>query len=200
MAIDRNDPEILALIQEVTEPLNRDLRKLKAAKAKGTEIDPEDYARLQEEVSTLNEKLNASGKLSKAETDKLMKALAEKDTALSTYLIDAGLSTELSTAGVAKQFIKPLMSMFKSDAKVKAEDGKYSAVIGEKDLKTAVSEFLGSDEGKHFIAAQQSSGGGAGGGGARTGNAKKFGDMTGAERVALFKKDPVAYQAAKSAV
>jgi hypothetical protein len=49
-------------------------------------------------------------------------------------------------------------------AKAELVDGKYAVNIGDKAAKDYVTEFLGTEEGKHFKAASANGGGGAGGG------------------------------------
>lgn len=171
--------------------------KVAKAKAKGAEIDPEEHARLQTEVETLTGKLTAAEKSGKTEIEKLTKALSEKDGALQSHLIEGGLSDALAKAGVKPEFMDAAKALLKTQAQIKADGGNYQALIGDKPLAEAVKGWA-SEGGKHFIAATQNSGGGATGGG-QTGNAKKFADMTSEERVALYRTDPKAYEAAKTA-
>ncbi len=204
MAIDRNDPDVVALIEEVTASLaskNKELlgelRSAKA-KAKGSDIDPEDYARLQSEVEDLSARLQNSEKLSKTELAKLSKSLSEKDSALSGLLVDSGITDALAKAGVAPHYVNPLKAMFKTQAQLLNENGAYKAVIGDKALGEAISGYLGGDEGKHFVAAPANSGGGAAGGSSKS-SGKSFASMSTEERTALYRRDPAAYEAAKSA-
>jgi hypothetical protein len=138
--------------------------KTAKAKAKGVEIDPADYAALQMEVETLKSDLNKATKDSLKTIEGLQKTLTEKDGALQSYLIDNGLNDALLKAGVKSEFMAAAKAMLKGGAQIKAEDGNYSALMGEKPLIDAVSEWAASDEGKHFISAPANSGGGASGG------------------------------------
>lgn len=138
--------------------------KVAKAKAKGAEIDPEEHARLQGEVEELRGKLSTAEKSGKTEIEKLTKALAEKDGALQSYLIEGGLSDALAKAGVLPALMDGAKAMLKAQAAIKAEGGKYQALIGEKPLAEAVKEWASSDVGKHYTAATQNSGGGATGG------------------------------------
>jgi hypothetical protein len=173
MAIDRNDPEVLALIEEVTAPLAAKTKELLGelrsakAKAKGSDIDPEDYARLQSEVEELSGRLAQSDKLSKGEIAKLTKSLQEKDGALNGLLVDSGISDALAKAGVAPHYVNPLKAMFKTQAQLVNENGAYKAVIGDKGVADAIGAYLSGDEGKHFVAAPANSGGGAQGSGGK---------------------------------
>lgn len=196
MAIDRNDPEIISLIEELTAPLaakNKELlgelRSAKA-KAKGSDIDPEDYARLQSEVEDLNGRLSNSEKMSKSEIAKLSKSLSEKDGALSGLLVDSGITEALAKAGVAPHYMNPLKAMFKTQAQLVAENGQYKAVIGDKGLADAIGAYLGGDEGKHFVSAPMNSGGGSQGAGGKGASAPggKRSEMSAAQRVDYISK------------
>ena len=196
MAIDRNDPEIIALIEEMTAPLASKTKELLGelrsakAKAKGSDIDPEEYARLQSEVEDLTGRLGTSEKMSKGEIAKLSKSLQEKDGALNGLLVDSGIADALAKAGVAPHYVNPLKAMFKTQAQIVAENGAYKAVIGDKGLADAIGSYLGGDEGKHFVSAPMNSGGGASGAGGKGGTASggKRSDMTAAQRVEFISK------------
>ncbi|HWS73667.1 MAG TPA: hypothetical protein VN324_00865 [Quisquiliibacterium sp.] len=174
MALDRNDPEVKALLEEAisaaTEALsakNRELLgevKTLKAKAKGADIDPAEHAALQSKVEELTDALDKATKTSKAEVEKLTKALSTKDAALTQHLIDAGLTDALAKAGVAPHYLTAAKAMFKGQAALKAEGDQYQALIGDKPLADAIAAWAQSDEGKHFVAAPASSGGGASGG------------------------------------
>lgn len=174
MAVDRNDPEVKALIEEVTaaatEALsakNRELLgevKTLKARAKGADIDPAEHAALQTKVEELTEELGKVQKASKTEVEKLTKALAEKDGALTQHLIDAGLTDALAKAGVAPHYLNATKAMFKGQAALKADGGQYQALIGDKPLADAITEWSKTDEGKHFVSAPANTGGGANGG------------------------------------
>lgn len=197
MAVDRNDPEVKALIEEVTaaatEALsakNRELLgevKALKAKAKGADIDPAEHAALQQKVEELTEELGKVQKTSKTEVEKLTRALTEKDGALTQHLIDAGLTDALAKAGVAPHYLNAAKAMFKGQAALKAENGQYQALIGEKPIADAIKAWAQTDEGKHFVSAPANTGGGASGG--QGGGGNKTGDIGGdkAARLAAIK-------------
>lgn len=197
MAVDRNDPEVKALIEEVTaaatEALsakNRELLgevKTLKAKAKGADIDPAEYAALQQKVEELTDELGKAQKTSKAEVEKLTRALAEKDGALTQHLIDAGLTDALAKAGVAPHYLNAAKAMFKGQAALKADNGQYQALIGDKPIADAIKAWAQTDEGKHFVSAPANNGGGAQGGSGGSGN--KAGDFGGdkSQRLAAIK-------------
>ena len=174
MPIDRNDPEIKALIEEVTaaatdalsaknKELLGEVKALKA-KAKGADIDPTEHAALQTQVEELADKLAKAEKTGKSEVDKLAKQLAEKDGALHKHLIDAGLTDALVKAGVQPAMLDAVKALHQSKASINAKDGAYEALIDGKPLAEFVTTWAQSDQGKHFVAAPANSGGGAQGG------------------------------------
>ena len=168
------------------------------AKAKGADIDPEEHAKLQSEVEELRIQLDKSSKSAKTEAEKLQKALTEKDGALQSILIDGGLTEAMVKAGVRPELMPAVKALLRSRAAIKADGGQYQAVMGDKAIAEAVSEWAASDEGKHFVAAPANNGGGALGAGSGGGRAKRFSDMTTEERTTLNRTDPKAYEAAKA--
>ncbi|MBD9476493.1 hypothetical protein IB268_26520 [Achromobacter sp. ACM01] len=192
MPLDRNDPEVKALLEEVaaeaTEALSAKNKELLAelraakAKAKGSDVDPEEHARLQTQVEELTGKLDKVTKDSVRQIEKLTKDLTDKDGTLTQHLIDGGLSTALAKAGVAPHFMDAAKAMLRGQASIK--DG--AAVIGDKPLADHVTEWAGTDQGKHFVTAPANSGGGGQGG---NGGGKTSGNLGGTrdERVAALK-------------
>ncbi|NMU88406.1 hypothetical protein HGQ98_00695 [Achromobacter ruhlandii] len=192
MPLDRNDPEVKALLEEAaaeaTEALSAKNKELLAelrqakAKAKGSEIDPEEHARLQTLVEELTSKLDKVTKDSTRQIEKLTKDLTDKEGALTQHLIDGGLSTALAKAGVAPPFLDAAKAMLRGQAAIK--DG--AAVIGDKPLADHVTEWAGTDQGKHFITAPANSGGGGQGG---SGGGQTSGNLGGTreERVAALR-------------
>lgn len=174
MPIDRNDPEVKTLIEEVTaaatealsaknKELLGEVKTLKA-KAKGADIDPAEHAALQTQVEDLTDKLTKAEKTGKSEIDKLTKALTEKDGALHKHLIDAGLTDALVKAGVQPAMLDAVKALHQSKAQINAKDGAYEALIDGKPLAEFVTTWAQSDQGKHFVAAPANNGGGAQGG------------------------------------
>lgn len=158
--------ELEAAVEALTAK-NRELLgevKVAKAKAKGAEIDPAEHAALQSEVDALKADLSKVTKDSTKAIEQLQKSLTEKDGALQSYLIDNGLTDALVKAGVRSEFMGAAKAMLRNQAQVKAEEGNYSALMGDKPLVDAVAEWASSDEGKHFISAPANSGGGAAGG------------------------------------
>lgn len=192
MPLDRNDPEVIALLkeaaEEATEALSAKNKELLAelraakAKAKGSDVDPEEHARLQTQVEELTGELDKVKKDSTRQIEKLTKDLTDKEGALTQHLIDGGLSTALAKAGVAPHFMDAAKAMLRGQAAIK--DG--AAVISDKLLADHVTEWAGTDQGKHFITAPANSGGGGQGG---NGGGKTSGNLGGTreERVAALR-------------
>lgn len=143
--------------------LKADLVKLKI-KAKGADIDPEEHANLQAQVAELTSKLENEGKTSKKEIEKLSNLIKEKDGALTTYLLDAGLTDALVKSKVKPELIDAAKALLGRQAVIKNNDGKYEAVIGDKALSEHIQEWVASESGKHFVIPDNNAGGGAGGG------------------------------------
>lgn len=150
-------------LEESNRGLKSDLVKLKV-KAKGADIDPDDYANLQNQVAELSGKLESDGKLSKKELERLSGLVKEKDSALTTYLLDANLTDSLAKSKVKPELMDAAKALLKMQATIKAENGNYQAVIGDKALGEFVKEWATSETGKHFVSAENNSGGGAQGG------------------------------------
>lgn len=156
-------------LEESNKGLKADLFKAKA-KAKGAEIDPDEYANLQQQVADLSSKLENEGKHSKKEIERLSNLTKEKDNALTTYLIEANLTDSLAKSKVKPELMDAAKALLKMQATIKAENGQYQAVIGDKALGEFIKEWATSDAGKHFVAADNNSGGGAQGGNSNSQN------------------------------
>lgn len=180
MPLDRNDPEVIALIEDVTEALSAKNKELVAelrtarAKARGSEIDPEEHARLQTQVEELTGKLEKVTKDSTKQVEKLTQDLADKDSALTQHLIDGGLSSALAKAGVAPHFMDATKAMLRGQAAIK----EGAAFVGDKPLADHVAEWAQGEQGKHFVLAPHNSGGGASGGSGAHNGLLKRSDMT----------------------
>jgi hypothetical protein len=193
----------VAELQESNESLatkNRELLgevKAAKAKAKGAEIDPSEHEALKAQVEQLQSQLDKTSKMTKVETEKLTKQLGEKDAALQRLLIDGGLSDALAKAGVAPQSMDAAKALLRQDVAIKSEGDDIRAVMGDKALSEAISEWASSEQGKHFVAAPKNSGGGAIGS-TNGASSKSFKDMTSEERTTLYRNNPQQYEAMKS--
>jgi hypothetical protein len=160
----------LEAAMEALSAKNRELLgevKVAKARAKGAEIDPNDFMALQTENETLKSQLDKVAKDNTKTIEQLQASLNEKDGALQSYLIDNGLNDAMLKAGIKPEFMAAAKAMLKSQTKLMADNGQYSALMGEKPLNEAIAEWAAGDEGKHFVSAPANSGGGATGG---TGN------------------------------
>ena len=147
------------------------LGEMKKTKAKTEGVDVEKFFQMSDELETLRAEHAKVTKLSKLETDKLMKSLSDKDTALQKYLIDNGLTTAFTTAGVTDPLkLDLVISKFRGMAQVREDNGELKAFVGDKSLNDAVTEYLGG-VGKDLVTTPSSFGGGAGGG---QGGGQKF--------------------------
>lgn len=160
--------------------LKADLAKAKA-KARGADIDPDEYAKLQSENEDLKFNFTKAQKDLAKQTDTLTSQLKEKDSALTQYLIDSQLTDSLSKVGVLPQFMDATKSLLKSQATIRNDNGSYQALMGEKSISDAVKEWAVSDNGKYFVKAPDNTGGGSSGSG--NGNAPTQ-DMTSTQKIA----------------
>ena len=158
-------------VAEATEGLinKRDelLGKLKEAK-KGREIDPADYADLENQLEKTQDKLKAAEKTAKtatAEAEKSKKSFEGESKVVHDLLVDQGLSAELLKNGIKKpQFLSAAKAMLKGQVVLEADGEKRVAKVGDKALGEYIKEWAGSDDGKEFVDAAGNSGGGGGGG------------------------------------
>jgi chromosome segregation ATPase len=183
MAFDINDPEdkklldkavkdaLSGAIEEATEGLKNKnselLAKIKKLQ-KNAEIDPEDHAALQrelEETQTALTKVQKDLKAVQKLADDSKKALEGETGFTQKLLIENGLKSALIENKVKPEYIKAVIAMLQPQATVKIDGEKRVAMIGDKELKDHVPEFLKSDEGKHFVSAANNQGGGSPGGG-----------------------------------
>ena len=127
------------------------LGEMKKTKAKTEGVDVEKFFQMSDELETLKAEYAKVTKLSKLETDKLMKSLSDKDTALQKYLIDNGLTTAFTTAGVTDPLkLDLVISKFRGMAQVREDNGELKAFVGDKSLNDAVTEYL-SGVGKDLV-------------------------------------------------
>jgi exonuclease VII large subunit len=177
--------ERLEASERANNGLKADLSKAKA-KAKGAEIDPEEYAKLQTQVDELQSQLQKVTKESTKQIETLSKQLTEKDGAVSKYLIDSQLTDQLAKAGVKPEFMDAAKALLKSNASIKADNGEYTALIGDKAITEAIKEWSTGEQGKHFVSAPTNQGSGANGTGSSNAPLKKPSEMTIAEKTAFI--------------
>jgi hypothetical protein len=141
------------------------LDDMKKVKKQISEVDLDAYHKALDRVDALeseNSKLSGELKLKAKDSEKLLSQLGEKDGALSNLLIENGLVTALTTAGVKPELMKYVKDSLKSQTKLVNDNGEFKAMIGDKSLNDFVTEWKDGD-GLHVISAPQSSGGGSSG-------------------------------------
>ena len=176
MAIDKNDPKDMAIIEAMIDEAvtglktkNMDLAaRLEKARA-GKTIDPDDYKELEARANKAEDELKAATKALKSATGDLeitRKAHESESEFTKRLLVDNGLVDALTKAGVTNPVnLKAAKAMLKDQVSLVIDGESRKAMIGDKDLTTAITAWAGGDEGKHFIAAPSNSGGGAQGSG-----------------------------------
>lgn len=197
--IDTDTPEgkdaLKAMIAEETQGLLKkrdellgEVKKLR----KNSEIDPEDYQRIQNENEELQGKLTEAQKAAKKAADDAQKALKQAEAeggVVRQLLVENGLNEALTKAGVKPEYLKAAKAMFAKDVQVVQDGENRVAKVGDKALTEFVTSWAQSDEGKHFVSAPANSGGGAGGGkGGQGTQVKGKVDGTVEERAAYFKE------------
>lgn len=187
--------ELQAEVEKLSTKNRELLGELKAAKAKakGAEIDPEEYEGLKVKLETVTTELEKVTKASKLDAEKLNNQLKSKDTVLQKLLIEGGLTEALVKVGTRPELMAGAKALLAGKAQIKVEGDNYSAVIGDKSLLDSVKEWSTSDEGKAFIKTDGNGGGGAGGSGGAAGAAKTitrtdWDSKTHVERTAMAKE------------
>lgn len=196
--IDLSSPEVKAAIKaavdEATDGLikKRDelLGEVKQLR-KGQEIKPEQLEAIEAERDQIQDALKQAQKDLKKAQDAAKAAtegLETEQNFTKSLLVDNGLTAALTEAGVTNPaLLKAAVALHKGSVTIEADGDKRVAKVGDKTLADHLKEWAGSDEGKHFVAAQNNSGGGASGGqGGGAAEVKGKIDGTPAERTAYF--------------
>jgi DNA repair exonuclease SbcCD ATPase subunit len=182
--IDLSAPEvqdaIKAAIKEATEGLvsKRDelLREVKKLK-EGRDIKPEDVAKLEDQIDALKGELSEAQKAAKQalkDAEKASKAHAASEASIAKLLVDNGLSDALVKAGVTNPVLqKAAKAVLAGQVSLADDNGQKVARVGDKALHDYITEWAGTDEGKHFVTAADTSGGGSQGGRRHSGGAAK---------------------------
>lgn len=195
--IDLTSPEVK---QAIADAVAEEVKGLKAKNTelidqvkklrKNAEIDPADMTALEAERDDLRAKLTEQTKLATKATKDLEaanKRATDTESAYHGSLRDAALTDALTKAGVTNPVhIKAAKALLKDAVQVVDENGTRVVKAGEVALDKHITEWAGSDEGKHFVTATQGNGGGSQGG--RGNNSPAKGDMGGSrtERAAAI--------------
>lgn len=169
---------VTGAIDEATEGLKAKnselLGKLKKAQ-KGADIDPAEYQQLAEANQKLTDDLNEARKtLKKMETENgnLKKSYESESSFARRMLIDNSLNESMMNAKVKPEMMEAVKALLSGQVNIKVDGDNRVAMLGDKPLNDAVSEWAKSDKGKHFVAAPENQGGGANGGSNGNGSAK----------------------------
>jgi hypothetical protein len=195
--IDLTAPEvqaaITAAVEKATAPLvaKRDelLGEVKKLR-KNSEIDPADLEKVESERDQFKAQLAEANKsLGKAtkDLDAATKRAEQAEGASTSLLVENGLNDALTKAGVTNPVHqKAAKAMLAGQVQIVADGESRVAKVGDKALGEFITEWAGSDEGKHFVAATPASGGGAHGG--NRGASNQTGNLGGtrAERTAAI--------------
>jgi len=124
---------------------------------------------------TLGDKEKLLETLARERTEKeslLTKSLGEEKAAVARLLLDAGLTNELSKANVKPSLLGAVKALIREKGILSVEgEGEIRTAVAKivkdgaeekKSLSDWVRDYLGSEEGKEFIAAKENAGGGAG--------------------------------------
>lgn len=199
--------EAKAVLAEITEEATKGLKakndellaKLKKAgeekseaEKKAEEIEAEKKAAEEEaalksgDVEKIKQQLEEKHK---KELDALKQEKATTDTRLHDVLVNDGLTTALTKAGVNNpSYLDAAKALIKSSHK--AEIGESGAMLDGAPLQEFVTTWTQGENGKHFVSAANNSGGGSNGanGGGQASGAKKA-DMSVKEKTAFIREN-----------
>lgn len=199
MSIELDSPEgkaaIEAAVEKATAPLlaKRDelLGEVKKLR-KGQQLDPADLERVESERDEYRTQLAEANKAAKKATtdaETARKALSDAEGYTTKLLVDNGLADALAKAGVTNPVHqKAAKAMLASQVSVVADGDARVPKVGDKMLADFITEWAGSDEGKHFVTADDMQGMGskdskAGGAGKQSVSRAAFDGMGAAARM-----------------
>lgn len=174
-AIDLSSQEvkdaIAAAVAEETKGLktkNEELLGKVKKLQQGQTISPEDLAAVEAERDEWKSKANEAAKVAGKATKDLEaanKRATDAESNVSRMVVDNGLSDALIKAGVTNPVHqKAAKALLREHVALADENGAKVAKVGDKALGDYITEWAGSDEGKHFVTAPDTNGGGSRGG------------------------------------
>ena len=180
-------------VEEATNALaakNRELLTEVKEARKGRTIDPREIEERDAQIEELKTQVKTFEKTAKTATNEAAtarKALETAESFTTRLLVDNGLNEALATAGVTNPVhLKAAKSMLSGQVQLVTDGDSKIVKVGEKDLKTYITEWAAGDEGKHFVAAPVNSGGGSqgsqSGAQSKTVSRSQFDSMTHADR------------------
>lgn len=176
--VDLNDPDVKqaidAAVEKATASLvaKRDelLGELKKAR-KNSEISPDEYQKVLDQVDELQSKLTEATKASKTaltEAEKYKKLYESESAHTAKTMIESSLRKELQESGVSDaDYLDTLLVKFSTAAKVEANGDERVVMVGGKNVKDSVAEWKATPAAAKFISAKANSGGGSAGGGGK---------------------------------
>jgi hypothetical protein len=118
-----------------------------------------------DEIKAALAEANKAAKKAVSDAEAAKQKLADAEGYTTKLLVDNGLTDALTKANVTNPaLIKAAKAMLAGQVEVITEGGQKVARFGDKPLADAITEWAGSDEGKHFVTAADVSGGGSQGG------------------------------------
>lgn len=198
--IDKNSDEFK---QAVADAVAAEVEGLKAKNAEliaknkklqaGATIDPADYAALEAERDQFKQQaIDAQKAAAKAQKDAeaAAKRAADTDAAFNRTLTEAALTEQLTKAGVTNAVhLKAAKALLASGLQVVDENGTRVVKAGDVALDKHITDWAGSDEGKHFVTARDTNGGGAQGGGRGGNGAKPIKEWSDAEKAGFIREN-----------
>lgn len=137
------------------------LSEKKQLQARYETIDPDEHVALQSKAEELTKALEETQKMTAAQIEQMTNELSAKSSALENVLINNGITEALLKANVKPELLDGAKALLISQAKLINEDGEFKALLGDKPVSDAVSEWVQGDQGKHFVKAMDNSGGSA---------------------------------------
>jgi hypothetical protein len=181
--------DVLSLVEKIEPLAARDwarIKKLERRMEAFSGKSPEEFEQSMKDADSLKSELESVKKtlgekerlletLAKEKHEKesiLQKSLGEEKAAVARLLLDAGLTSELSKANVKPSLLGAVKALIREKGILSVEgEGEIRTAVAKivkdgteekKSLSDWVRDYLGSDEGKEFIAAKENAGGGAG--------------------------------------
>jgi alanyl-tRNA synthetase len=179
-------------IAEATEGLKSKNAEL-LGKLKKAQKDLEAAERERDEWKGKAQSAEKLAKKAATDLDAVTKRAETIDAAYASTLKDSALTEALTKAGVTSgPLLKAAKALLASDVSVADDNGMRVVKAGDKDLASFITEWAGSEDGKHFVIAADAAGGGSQGGhkgasGAKTISRTAFNGLDPGAQAAHFK-------------
>ena len=180
--------EAVSGLKEKNTELLGDIKRLK----RGSEIDPRDVEKIEDENTQLRLELKTvqgALKVSESALETATTELGSEQSYTKNLLIENGLSHELAVNGVTNPaHLQGATALLRSGAEVVTDGEDRTVKVGEISLSDYVKEWAASDTGKNYVAAPVNNGGGAEGGGKGNGSTADLMALPAAERMEAGRK------------